>query len=77
MIRNTNSSMPRNDSKFNTMPKTTEEFDAQDQVELQKRKRLHYQIYRAQSLSRYYQSLLNQEKPFTTAKFRAKINTRV
>ena len=67
--------MPRNDNNFDTIPKTTEEFDGEDQIKLQKRKRLHYQIYRAQSLSRYSQSLLNQEKPFTTAKFRAKINT--
>ena len=45
--------MPRNDNNFHTIPKTTEEFDGEDQIKLQKRKRLHYQIYRAQSLSRY------------------------
>ena len=55
--------------------RTTEEFDANVQVELQKRKRLHYQIYRAQSLSSYYQSLLNHENRFVPPKFRAKVNT--
>ena len=55
--------------------RTKEEFDANVQVELQKRKRLHYEIYRAQSLSSYYQSLLNLENPFVPAKFRAKVNT--
>ena len=37
--------------------RTTEEFDANVQVESQKRKRLHYQIYRAQSFSTYYQTM--------------------
>ena len=54
---------------------TWTEFDAKVRVELQKRKRLHYRIYRAQSLSSYFQSLLNHENPFVTAKFRAKVNT--
>ena len=75
MNRNTNTNIPRNNSNLGTLPITTEEFDANVQVELQKRKRLHYQIYRAQSLSSYYQSLLNHENPFLPAKFRAKVNT--
>ena len=75
MNRNTNSNKPRNDNNLGTLPKTTEEFGANVPVELQKRKRLHYQIYRAQSLSRYYQYLSNQENPFVPAKFRAKVNT--
>ena len=74
MNRNTNISRPRNDKNLDTFPKTNEEFDANVQIELQKRKRLHYQIYRAQSLSSYYQSLLNHENPFVAAKFRAKVN---
>ena len=53
--------------------RTTGEFNANVQVELQKRKRLHYQIYRAQSLSSYYQSLLNHVNPFVPAKCRAKL----
>ena len=61
MNRNTNTNIPRNNSNLGTLPITTEEFDANVQVELQKRKRLHYQIYRAQSLSSYCQSLLNHE----------------
>ena len=75
MNRNTNSNVPRNDNNLDTLPRATEEFDTNVQVELQKRKRLHYQIYRAQSLSSYYQSLLNHENPFVPAKFRAKVNT--
>ena len=47
MNRNTNSNVPRNDNNLDTLPRTTEEFDANVQVELQKCKRLHYQIYRA------------------------------
>ena len=74
MNRNTNINIPRNDNNLDTLPKTNEEFDANVQIELQKRKRLHYQIYRAQSLSSYYQSLLNHENPFVPAKFRAKVN---
>ena len=74
MYRNTNISIPRNDTNLDTLPRTKEEFDVNIQVELQKRKRLHYQIYRAQSLSSYYQSLLNHENPFVPAKFRAKVN---
>ena len=74
MNRNTNINIPRNDNNLDTFPKTNKEFDANVQIELQKRKRLHYQIYRAQSLSSYYQSLLNHENPFVPAKFRAKVN---
>ena len=66
--------MPGNDNNLDTLPKITEELDANVQVELKKHKRMHYQIYITQSLSRYYQSLLNQEKPFLPAKFRAKVN---
>ena len=73
--RNANTDIPRNDNNFDTLRRTTEEFDANIQVELQKRKRLHYQIYREQSLSSYYQSLLNNENPFVPAKFRTKFNT--
>ena len=58
MNRNTYINIPRNDNNLDTLPRTKEEFDANVQVELQKRKRLHYQIYRAQSLSSYYLSLL-------------------
>ena len=36
---------------------------------------MHFQIYRAQSLSSYYQSLLSHENPLILAKFRAKVNT--
>ena len=66
--------MPGNDNNLDTLPKITEELDANVQVELKKRKRMHYQIYITHSLSRYNQSLLNQEKPFLPAKFRAKVN---
>ena len=75
MNRNTNTNIPRNNSNLGTLPITIEEFDANVQVELEKRKRLHYQIYRPQSLSSYYQSLLNHENSFVPAKFRAKVNT--
>ena len=75
MSRNTNIDIPRNDNNLDTLPKTNEKFDANVQTELQKRKRLHYQIYGAQSLSSYYQSLLNQKNQFPPAKFRAKVNT--
>ena len=54
MNRNKNINIPRNDNNLDTLPRTKEEFDANVQVELQKRKRLHYQICRAQSLSSYY-----------------------
>ena len=74
MNRNINTNIPRNGNNLNTLPWNTEEFDANIQVELQKRKRLLYQIYWAQSLSSYYQSLLNHENPFVSAKFRAKVN---
>ena len=40
MNRNTNSNIPRKDNNLDTLPRTTEEFDANVQVELQKRKRL-------------------------------------
>ena len=73
--RTTNSNVPRNDKNLDTLSRNTEEFDADVQVELQKRKKLHCQIYRAQSLSSYYQSLLNHENPFVPAKFIAKVNT--
>ena len=36
---------------------------------------MHFQIYRAQSLSSYYQSLLSHENPFVHANLRAKVNT--
>ena len=75
MNRNTNINIPRNDNNLETFPKTRQEFDANFQIELQKRKRLHYQIYRVQSLSSYSQSLLNNENPFVPAKFRTKFNT--
>ena len=75
MNRNTNTDIPRNDNNLDTLRRPTEEFDANIQVELQKRKRLHYQIYRVQSLSSYSQSLLNNENPFVPAKFRTKFNT--
>ena len=62
MNRNTNIYIyiyiPRDVNNLDTLPATKEESDANVQVELQKRKRLHYQIYRAQSLSSYYLSLL-------------------
>ena len=43
--RSTNNNIPRNDNNLDTLPKTAEKFDASVQVELQKRKRLHCQIY--------------------------------
>ena len=73
--RNTNTNVPRNNSSLGTLPITTEEFDANVQVELQRRKRLHYQIYQAQLLSSYCQSLLNHKNPFVPVKFRARVNT--
>ena len=75
MNRNTNSNIPKNDDNLDTLLRTTEKCDGNVQVELQKRKRMHYQIYQAQSLSSYYQSLLNHENPFLPAEFRAKVNT--
>ena len=36
---------------------------------------MHFQIYRAQSLSSYYQSLLSHENPLVHANLRAKVNT--
>ena len=48
--RNTNTNIPRNNNNLETLPRTTEESDAIIQVELQKRKRPHNQIYHAQSL---------------------------
>ena len=41
MNTNTNSNMPKNDKNLDTLPKTTEDCDANVQVELQKRDRLH------------------------------------
>ena len=60
---------------MDTLPRTAKEFDANVQVELQKPKRLNYQIYWAQSLSSYYQSLWNHGNLFVPSKFRAKVNT--
>ena len=45
MNRNTNTDISRNRNNLETLPRDTEKFDANVQVELQKRKRLHYQIY--------------------------------
>ena len=45
MNRNTNTDISRNRNNLETLPRNTEKFDANVQVELQKRKRLHYQIY--------------------------------
>ena len=42
--------------------------------EVEKRKWLHYQIYWSQQLSRYYETLINQERPYVPPKFRQKIN---
>ena len=36
---------------------------------------MHFQIYRAQSLSSYYHSLLSHENPLVHANLRAKVNT--
>ena len=49
--------MPGNDNNLDTLPKITEELDANVQVELKKRKRMHYQIYITHSLSRYNQPI--------------------
>ena len=70
-----NNNIPRNDNNLDTLPKTAEKYYASVQVELQKRKRLHCQIYWAQSLSSYYQSLSNHEHAFVPATYRAKGNT--
>ena len=56
MNRNTNINIPRNDNNMDTFPKTNEEFDANVQIELQKRKRLYYQIYREPN---HYQAIIN------------------
>ena len=40
-----NNNIPRNDNNLDTLPKTAEKFYASFKVELQKRKRLHCQIY--------------------------------
>ena len=45
MNRNTNTDISRNRNNLETLPRNREKFDANVQVELQKRKRLHYQIY--------------------------------
>ena len=34
----------------------------------------HYQIYRSQQLSSYYETLINQERPYVPAKFWQKVN---
>lgn len=74
MNRNTNTDISRNGNNLDTLLRNTEKFDAKVQIDLQKRKRLHYQIYWTQSLSSFYKSLLNHENPFVPAKYRAKIN---
>ena len=38
-------------------------------VYFKKRNRLHYQIYRSQQSSSYYETLINQEGPYIPAKF--------
>ena len=43
-------------------------------METKNRKRLHYQIYRAQELEICYKNLISQEQPYATAKFRTKVN---
>ena len=53
--RNTSSNIPRNENNLDTLPRTTKEFDTNVQVELQKRKRLHYQIYE----HKHYQAIIN------------------
>ena len=42
--------------------------------EVEKRERLHYQIYRSQQLSSYYKTLINQERTFDPGKLRQKVN---
>ena len=43
-------------------------------METKNRKRLHYQIYRAQELEICYKNLISQEQPYAPAKFRTKVN---
>lgn len=45
MNRNTNTDISRNGNNLDTLLRNTEKFDANVQIDLQKRKRLHYQIY--------------------------------
>ena len=35
---------------------------------------MQYQIYRLQQFSSYYETLINQERPYVPAKFRQKVN---
>ena len=42
--------------------------------EVEKRERLHYQIYRSQQSSSYYKTLINQERTFDPGKLRQKVN---
>ena len=50
--------------------------DTNDDInkELEKRKRLHYQICRSQQFSSYYKTLINQERRYVPAKFPQKLN---
>ena len=43
-------------------------------METENRKRLHYQIYRAQELENCYKNLISQEQPYAPAKFRTKVH---
>ena len=43
-------------------------------METENRKRIHYQIYRAQELKNCYKNLISQEQPHAPAKFRTKVN---
>ena len=43
-------------------------------IEIENRKRLHYQIYRAQELENCYKKLISQEQAYAPAKFRTKVN---
>ena len=43
-------------------------------METENRKRLHYQIYRAQELENCYKNLISQEQPYAPAKFGRKVN---
>ena len=43
-------------------------------METENRKRLHYQIYRAQDLENCYKNLISQKQPYAPAKFITKLN---
>ena len=45
MNRNTNNNITRNDNHLEVLARTPKESDANAQVELQKLKRFHYQVY--------------------------------